>query len=523
MSTPSRPTTSHATTPCPFASYPVTPHPAAPHPAGSHPTASHPAGPHTALPHPAAPHPTAAYPSGPHPAGPCPVTSRSTAFRSTGHPHTAAHTAAHPAKPAPTGFRSATAPGALPVVGHAWHLATRPVEFLSSLRRLGDLVEIRLGPRPAHVCCHPDLLRHVLVHDRVFDRGGPALDRVRDLIGNGLGTCGHAEHRAQRRMIQPAFHPERLRRYARVMAEEADAAVGAWRPGEVADVHPALQALSRRIVVRTLFAEDSPEVVHDVQRGVETLLRGFLPLMLVPRGLRRALTAVHRPHRLAERSLRDAVERLAAARPPGGLVDELAPLTADQVHDQVMTMLVAAVETTAATMTWCLTRLARHPEVQDAVRAEAIAVSDPADLTCARRVLNETLRLHHPTVLITRTVTEPVELAGTALPRGATIMTSPAVVHLSEDDYPRPMLFDPDRWDPARTAAPPHGAFLPFGGGARRCIGDAYATTEATLTLAALTRKWRLSLAPGADLRTTMRGAVPCPRRALLRFDAHRE
>ncbi|GAA1285965.1 cytochrome P450 [Saccharothrix xinjiangensis] len=379
-------------------------------------------------------------------------------------------------------------------------------------------MEIRLGPRPAHVCCHPEILRHVLVHDRVFDRGGPALDRVRDFIGDGLGTCGHVEHRAQRRMIQPAFHPDRLRRYALVMAEEADAAVGAWRPGEVADVHPALQALSRRIVVRTLFAEDSPEVVHDIQRGVETVLRGFLPLMLVPRGLRRALTAVHRPHRLAERSLRDAVERLAAARPPGGLVDELAPMTTDQVHDQVMTMLVAAVETTAATMTWCLTRLARHPEVQDAVRAEATAVSDPADLTYARRVLDETLRLHHPTVLITRTVTEPVELAGTALPRGATIMTSPAVVHLSEDNYRQPMLFDPDRWD----AAPPHGAFLPFGGGARRCIGDAYATTEATLTLAALTRRWRLSLAPGADLRTTMRGAVPCPRRALLRFDAHR-
>ncbi|MFC6089658.1 cytochrome P450 [Saccharothrix lopnurensis] len=476
-------------------------------------TASRPTPPHSATHHPVAHHPTA----------PCPAAPRSTAPRTAEHAHPGTASTRSPSAPStPAGFRSATAPGALPVLGHAWHLATRPVEFLRSLHRLGDLVEIRLGPRPAHVCCHPELLRHVLVHDRVFDRGGPAVERVRDVIGDGLATCGHAEHRAQRRMIQPAFHPDRLRRYARVMAEEVGAAVEAWHPGEVADVHPALQRLSRRIVVRTLFADDAPATVHDVQQGVETLLRGFLPLMLVPSGLRRVLTAVHQPHRSATRSLRHAVERLASARPPGGLVDELAPLTTDQVHSQVMTMLVAAVETTAATMTWCLTRLARHPEVQEAVRAEAVGTSDPADLTYTRRVLTETLRLHHPTVLITRTVTEPVELARTWLPRGATVMTSPTAVHLNEDHYPRPMRFDPDRWDPARGATPPPGAFLPFGGGARRCIGDTYAITEAVLTLAAITRRWRVSLAPGADLRTTMRGPVPCPRRAVLRFDAHR-
>lgn len=418
-----------------------------------------------------------------------------------------------------TAFRSATAPGALPVVGHAWHLATRPVEFLCSLHRLGDLVEIRLGTHPVHVCCHPELLHHVLRHDRVFDRGGPAVERIRDIIGDGLGTCRHAEHRAQRRMIQPAFRADRIRRYAEVMAEEIGVVVDAWQPGQVVDVHPVLRALSRRIVVRTLFGDDTPETVHAVQHGVETVLRGFLPLMLAPAPLRRLLAVVHRPHRQATRSLRLAVEHLAAAGRPGGLVDVLAPLTAEQAHSQVMTMLVAAVETTAATMTWCLTRLARHPEVQDGVRAEATSSADP---TYTRRVLTETLRLHHPTLLISRTVTEPVELAGVGLPRGATVLTSPAVVHLSADNYRRPRLFDPDRWDPARGTPPARGAFLPFGGGARRCIGDVYAMTEATLTLAAVTRRWRLSLAPQADLRTIVRGPVPCPRKPLLRIDAHR-
>ncbi|QFZ19904.1 cytochrome P450 [Saccharothrix syringae] len=416
-------------------------------------------------------------------------------------------------------YRSATAPGALPVLGHAWHLATRPVDFLRALPRLGDLVEIRLGPRPAHVCCHPELLRHVLVHDRVFDRGGPAVERIRDVIGDGLATCRHDQHRAQRRLVQPAFRADRMRWYARVMAEEVAGVVGAWRPGQVVDVHPALQALSRRVVVRTLFAEDAPATVHTVQHSVEAVLRGFLPLMLLPPPLRRLLAAVHHPHRRASRSLRHAVDVLVAARRPGGLVDVLAPLPPDQVHSQVLTMLVAAVETTAATMTWCLTRLARHPEVQDRVRAEANRASEPDELPYARRVLNEALRLHHPTLLLTRTVTEPVELAGTTLPRGATVLTSPAVVHLNAADHPRPRLFDPDRWDPALGPLPPRESFVPFGAGARQCIGDAYATTEAVLTLAAITRRWRLSLAPEADLRTTVRGPVPVPRRALIRFD----
>src|SRR5262245_51578322 len=109
-----------------------------------------------------------------------------------------------------TESRVGSAPGALPLVGHSLSLVYAPLWFVISLPAHGDLVRIRLGPIEAIVVCAPELVRQVLLNDRVFDKDGPFYDRTRAAFGDGLATCPHGLHRRQRRLAQPSFHPARL-------------------------------------------------------------------------------------------------------------------------------------------------------------------------------------------------------------------------------------------------------------------------------------------------------------------------
>jgi cytochrome P450 len=135
--------------------------------------------------------------------------------------------AAHTRDTATGALRFGRAPGAWPFLGHAVALLRRPLPLLDSLPAHGDLVEIRLGPRPAFVLCHPDLARRVLTDFRGFDRAGRGYERVRAAMGNGLATVAQPDHRRQRLVMQPAFRHEHLRGYVAVMRSP-------WRAGPTA-------------------------------------------------------------------------------------------------------------------------------------------------------------------------------------------------------------------------------------------------------------------------------------------------
>jgi cytochrome P450 len=139
--------------------------------------------------------------------------------------------------------------GAWPLLGHGPALYRRPLAFLESLPARGGLVRVRMGPRPVIVVCDPELTDRMLREDRVYDKGGPLFDKARESMGNGLVTCPHADHRRQRRLCQPAFHPARLEDYARVMAEQAARLADGWRAGEPVDVMAALYGLTDAEVV----------------------------------------------------------------------------------------------------------------------------------------------------------------------------------------------------------------------------------------------------------------------------------
>ncbi|MFE1320725.1 cytochrome P450 [Kitasatospora phosalacinea] len=453
--------------------------------------------------------------------------------------------------PAVPAFTAATAPGALPVLGHGLRLLRGPVGFLSSLHEHGDLVAVRLGPTTAQVPCHPALLAQVLEDDRLFDKGGVFYDRARDVAGNGLVTCPHRDHRRQRRIVQSAFRRPQLAHYADAVRAEVDAAAAGWRPGLVLDAFPVFYGIALRTLARTLYSTAiDAELATGVERAFDTVLNGLFRQMFLPAPVRRlplpanlryrrALAYLHAATRQLVAAHRSGADRSGAAGESGG-TDLLSALlaAADQeaggaglsdaeVHDQVITLLAAGTETVAATLTWTLWRLSLHPAAAEQVRAELDAVlphgraprpEDLPRLAAVDRVVSETLRLHPPGWLFTRITTAPTELAGRPLPTGSTLVFSPAAVSRHPAAHRSPTVFDPDRWRPERVTPAARQGFLPFGTGARKCVGDLFARTECALVLATLLSRWRLAPEPGADLRPVPLATVLRPRRLRLRL-----
>ncbi|MER6356335.1 cytochrome P450 [Streptomyces sp. NPDC001634] len=418
-----------------------------------------------------------------------------------------------------------TAPGIFPIVGHGITLFRRPLDFLNSLPVYGDLVEIRLGPQRAWLACHPELVHRILMDPRTFDKGGPQYDRLRPLMGNGLVTCGHEEHRRQRRLIRPTFHPSRIADYTRVMGEEAESVFRAWRPGEKVDVSAAMLALTTRVTSRVLLSDAlDAATVAEVRDCLAALVRGLFIRTVVPLGpLFRIPTPANRRYRQAFDRLHAIIDAAIDRRRQGSPRDDLlgtllnaeadhggdgaaAAVSGQEIHDQLITLLLTGVESTAMCLGSVFSLLPRHPEVERRLHSEVDAVLAHAGrpgleelprLVYTRSVVTETLRAYPPGWLFTRVTTRETDLAGIRLPKGATVLYSPYLLHHDPASFPDPDRFLPDRWLPEQVTAVPHGALLPFAAGSRKCVGDTFAMAEATLAVATIASRWRLRPLPG--------------------------
>jgi pentalenene oxygenase len=392
-------------------------------------------------------------------------------------------------------------------------LLRRPLELLDSLPAYGDLVEIKVGLRPAFVVCHPDLARHVLTDFRGFDRTGLLYDRLRAAMGNGLATAAHKDHRRQRLIMQPAFAREHLRGYAAVMRREIAAAMDRWQPGDRVDLVSEMFRLATTVALRSMFsARLGSREAEQLRQALDVFLRGTYTRALLPAAGRlptpgnrrygRALaywrtqvTALIDGYRQAGQGPDDLMSRLLAARDEQGQ-----GMPEAEVADQVAVLMVAGGETTAAAVVWSLHLLDGHPRVRQALQAEADAVLDGRvagwedlprlDLTA--RVVREALRLFPPAWAIPRTAVGETTLAGRSLPAGSLVIFSPYVLHRRPGLHRDPARFDPDRWlpDASGSATPHRGSFIPFGAGPTKCIGEEFSLAEATLILGSVAARW---------------------------------
>lgn len=413
----------------------------------------------------------------------------------------------------------APGPRGLPLIRNTLDLWTRdPLSaLLDRHRRYGDIVRTRVAKTDVFLVSDPEAVRHVLQRNYANYTKGPSYAVLGVVVGEGLLTSEGTHWLRQRRLAQPAFHHRYLEAFAELMVAATEARLATWRPGQVIDIAEEMMRLTFSIVGEALFSadvEDTAEEIGEIVTRALGLFDSFVGLAaLLPAFLanpdRIPLPAARRiVQRLDELVLGIIDTRRRDPRPRGDLLqmlmdarDEDGNAMSDrQLKDEVMTLILAGHETTANAMIWTLALLTRHREVEARLVAEHRRVlgdrlpqlGDVAQLPWTAQVVQESLRLYPPAWMIARQAREDDEVGGFHVPAGATVQISPWVLHRHLHHWRDPWRFDPERFGAERCEGRSSWAYLPFGGGARICIGKGFALLEAKLILATLCRRFVL-------------------------------
>lgn len=404
--------------------------------------------------------------------------------------------------------------------GHFRSFRKDPTGFLARLAALGDVTGFRLGPQPAFFLNHPDLARDLLVTSHGKFKKGRALQRAKTLLGEGLLTSEKEFHLRQRRMIQPAFHRQRINGYARAMIEYAEELSREWRAGEVRDVDREMMRLTLRIVGRTLFSANVEDEADEIGRAMTTLVSMFNFLLLPFAELLEKLPLPQtKKLRAARRTLDEVIyriidERRRSGEDAGDLLSMLllaqdeetgGAMTDRQIRDECLTLFLAGHETTANALTWTFYLLSQNPEAEARFHAEldeivggrAPVPEDYPRLKFTEAVLAESMRLFPPAWAIGRLALAEHEFGGYTIPPHGLVLISPYVAHRDPRFWDDAESFAPARWE--RQSIKEAGQkfiYFPFSKGIRSCIGEGFAWTEGVLLLASLGRRWRLRLVP---------------------------
>ncbi len=397
-----------------------------------------------------------------------------------------------------------------------------PLAFFTDLsRRYGDLVHVRLGTEHAFVVNNPQYIRDVLVTNQRNYRKGRALERSKKLLGEGLLTSEGAEHLAQRRVLQPAFHRDAVASYGRIMTEYAGRARERWRDGTTIDVAQEMMRLTLGIVGKTLFGADVEDQAPEIGAALTAVMESFWTMMLPFANLLEHLPVPSlRNSRLARARLDRIIygmiaERRAAPRDRGDLLSMLLlssdeedagrRMTDRQVRDEAMTIFLAGHETTANALAWTWFLLSGAPEQEARLHEEVDrvldgrlpTVEDLPRLTAVEQIVTEAMRLYPPAWMIGRRAVGAQPLGDYVLPARALVLLSPYITQRDPRYFSEPDRFLPERWTPEIKAALPPFAYFPFGGGSRRCIGESFAWMELVLVVSTIAQRWRFSVVPG--------------------------
>jgi cytochrome P450 len=436
-----------------------------------------------------------------------------------------------------------------------------PLAMLVGLHdRHGDIVRLGGSPFPLYLVSDPRVIQEALTQpDTVYAKGlpsrddpaGPGTQPLSELLGDGLLTSSGDLHRRQRRLLQPLFRRERINEYASAFAELA--ADDDWRDGQERDIHRDMVEVTLAVIARTVFDLSLDTEAATTIRRVMDLDLGpparFGPAERVARALRLPIV---RRREAARADLRGVVTTLIAARRRqagndgrdvlslllGARDDDGEAMSDEQVADEALTLLLAGHETTANALSWALSLLARNPEAQARLHAElddvlgdrAVTLDDVPRLTWTAAVFNEAMRLYPPAWMMARRLLTERVVCGYELAPGSVLILSPYVVHRDPRWWEDPRSFSPQRWLADGGSTPsgedrPRYSYFPFGGGARQCIGNAFAQLEGVVILAERCRRWsftpvgkqppatrpRVTLRPAAGVRLTVHARPPRP------------
>ncbi len=403
----------------------------------------------------------------------------------------------------------------------AWGL--RPIETVKHCReRYGDLFTLRMmGLGDMVFVADPELIKQVFTGDREVFHAGEANSAMEPVLGpHSLLLLDGQRHLHERKLLLPPFHGEAVRAYAERVAELAAEEVATWPVGEAFAVRPRMQAITLEVILRAVIGVRDPARLDRLRELLPKLLEFSLTDMwtvwLFPKVMDTFLARRHKSMRVRPEVDRLIAEEIAAHRAdPDGRDDVLAllvaardedgrPLSDAALRDHLITLLLAGHETTTTGLAWAFERLVRHPDKLERLRRE-LARGEGDEYLDA--VVSETLRVRPVIESVWRLLTRPAELGGYLLPAGTTVLPSIALVQLS-GAFDDPEEFRPERF--LGEGAAPY-TFIPFGGGARRCIGAAFAMMEMKLVLReAMSRiELRPTVEPGEPPRTHNVTLVP--------------
>jgi cytochrome P450 len=344
------------------------------------------------------------------------------------------------------------------------------------------------------------------------------------LLGDGLLTIDGDYHRRARRIMLPDFHRERIAGSLDTMVAETQRALDGWHPGSVVDVYHWARRLTLRIAMRALFGLDPDEEGQGAQSAVDferalsfygtdfvvRLMRGPRTPWARMQHARKALNRVvygeiERRRREPDADRADVLSALLEARDEDG-----SQLSDREVRDQVMTLLFAGHDTSTSTIAFLLYELARHPsalakllEEQDRVLGGEPPTAEQlvgGGLPQLEMVLDETLRLYPPAWIGPRKSVASFAFGDREVPADAYVYYCSWASHRLPDVWPEPEAFVPERFAPEAKAALPKGAYVPFGGGSRTCIGMRFGQLEIKAVVTLLLQRFRLELFPGRTM-----------------------
>ncbi|HEX3286444.1 MAG TPA: cytochrome P450 [Mycobacterium sp.] len=387
----------------------------------------------------------------------------------------------------------------------------------------GPVTRLSVGPRwlipEAVVATSPQA-----AHD-ILGRGGGHIEKttvheeMRNLLGPNLFNLPHDLWLPRRRALQPLFTKQHVRQFSGDMAQAADMVAAGWTGGSHIDLDRECRRLTLRALGRSVLGLDLDEHADAIAEPLRIALTYVADRAQRPwRAPRWLPTAARRRARVARDGLhRMADEILAACRAEPNreaplvhaLISAADPVTGralsdDEIRDELVLFLLAGHDTTSTTLTYALWALGRNPAMQERVRAEAAGVGDreltPDDvprLTYSVQVLHEALRLCPPGAATARIARFDVEVDGYRVLAGTMLLVGIYALHRDPSLWENPLVFDPDRFSPERSAGRSRWQYLPFGAGPRSCIGDHFAMLEATLALATIIRRTEIASTDG--------------------------
>ena len=402
----------------------------------------------------------------------------------------------------------------------------RPAGFMEdAARRYGDTFTLRITNEGTWVfVSHPDAVKQVFTGDPRLLHAGEANVVLMPVLGShSVLLLDDDAHMAQRKLMLPSFHGERMRGYEQTMADVATREIERWPAGVPVRAWPTMQAITLEVIMRTVFGvRDSARVER-----LREVLRASLAWAAEPR--RMAQLALLGPRRVAERgTLRAALdptdaliyEEIRARRDAPDLAerddvlslllqarhDDGSGMTDKELRDELMTLLVAGHETSATALAWALEALTHHPAALERLRDEVDAGEDGY----LDAVVKETLRLRPVIALVLRRLIEPMEIGGRMLPAGVNVAPCIYLMHRRPDVYEEPRAFRPERF---LEKPPGTYTWIPFGGGVRRCLGASFAQFEMKVVLRELVSRLDIRAARAEPERRVRRAIVFAPHR----------